>query len=233
MRRPHVGRRPARHPAVIDLLHGSPAAGASPGEAATQSGAATPVPRRSNASQNGGAGRRRGTPIAAVFGVAGVVVAGAVAIGHLGGSDSASPTDAPASAAPVDENGVPILSLPEPDPVEERHDTAGECRADRGDQKSGVGVIAAFNFAYYNQRNGEAARALATPTSTVQPGPELQRFIDAVPLGTNYCQKITALSDGVYLVDLSVMRPGQPVERGTQTVTTAHLDGRWYVDAFT
>ncbi|QSE72471.1 hypothetical protein JYA91_29580 (plasmid) [Rhodococcus sp. PSBB049] len=169
----------------------------------------------------------------AVLGVAGIVIAGTVALGHLDGSDSASPTAVPPVAAPVDENGVPILSLPEPDPAEEPQDTAGECRADRGDQKTGAGVIAAFNFAYYNQRNGEAARAVATPTSTVQPGPELQRFIDAVPLGTNYCQKITALSDGVYLVDLSVMRPGQPVERGTQTVTTAHLDGRWYVDAFT
>ncbi|WP_235157552.1 hypothetical protein [Rhodococcus ruber] len=168
-----------------------------------------------------------------MLGVAGVLVAGTVALGHLDGSDSASPIAVPPVAALVDENGVPILSLPAPDPVEERKDTVGECRADRGNQKTGAGVIAAFNFAYYNQRNGEAARALATPTSTVQPGPELQRFIDAVPLGTNYCQKITALSDGVYLVDLSVMRPGQPVERGTQTVTTAHLDGRWYVDAFT
>jgi len=28
------------------------------------------------------------------------------------------------------------------------------------------------------------------------------------------------------------MRPGVPVERGTQTVTTAKIDGRWYVDVF-
>ncbi len=37
---------------------------------------------------------------------------------------------------------------------------------------------------------------------------------------------------GVFLVDLSVTRPGVPVERGTQTVTTAKIAGRWYVDVF-
>lgn len=35
----------------------------------------------------------------------------------------------------------------------------------------------------------------------------------------------------VYLVDLSLMRPGQPVDRGTQIVTTRRIDGRWFVDA--
>ncbi|WZU35903.1 hypothetical protein Rruber_05416 (plasmid) [Rhodococcus ruber] len=233
MRRTTLGRQTGRHPAVIDLLHGSPAGAGPNGSDAPQPETATAVSRRPDTVHRGGGGPHRGKAIAAVLGVAGVVVTGAVAIGQLQGRDSASPAADPPVAAPVDENGVPVLSLPEPDPVEEPQDTAGECRADRGNQKTGAGAIAAFNFAYYNQRNGEAARAVATPTSTVQPGPELQRFIDAVPLGTNYCQKITALSDGVYLVDLSVMRPGQPVERGTQTVTTAHLDGRWYVDAFT
>ncbi len=81
---------------------------------------------------------------------------------------------------------------------------------------------------------GVAARALATPpTSTVTPAPpELQTFIDKLPQGTNYCLRTVELSAGVFLVDLSVMRPGEPVERGTQTVTTAKIDGLWYVDVF-
>ncbi|TQC47408.1 hypothetical protein EEB14_20880 [Rhodococcus sp. WS4] len=37
-----------------------------------------------------------------------------------------------------------------------------------------------------SQRNGEAAGAHATPTSSVLPGPELQKVIDAVPVGTSW-----------------------------------------------
>jgi len=53
-----------------------------------------------------------------------------------------------------------------------------------------------------------------------------------VPVGTNYCIRTIKLSDGVYLVDLSLMKPGQRVDRGTQTVTTQKTDGRWFVDVF-
>jgi hypothetical protein len=67
----------------------------------------------------------------------------------------------------------------------------------------------------------------------VLPGPELQKVIDAVPIGTNYCLHTVELSVGVYLADLSVMQPAQPVKRGTQTITTVKIDGRWYVDIFT
>ncbi|MDT2007241.1 hypothetical protein FXW78_26825 [Rhodococcus opacus] len=161
-----------------------------------------------------------------------VAMAGGVAISHLrnGDSETASTAATPSATTAADENGLPILNLPEPEQAET---SASECRADRGDQKSGAGVIAAFNFAYYSQRNGEAARGLATSTSSVLPGPELQKVIDAVPIGTNYCLRTIELSDGVYLVDLSVMQPAQPVKRGTQTVTTQKVDGRWYVDVFT
>ncbi|TQC47418.1 hypothetical protein EEB14_20895 [Rhodococcus sp. WS4] len=166
---------------------------------------------------------------------AAVVVAGAMAISHLRGDDSESTSTAATitATAAADENGLPILDLPDPEPTEEPVASDRECRADRGDQKSGDGVIAAFNHAYYSQRNGDAARALATPTSSVLPGPELQKVIDAVPVGTNYCLRTIELSDGVYLADLSVMQPAQPVKRGTQTITTQKIDGRWYVDIFT
>ncbi|NKY75146.1 hypothetical protein HGB39_28120 [Rhodococcus opacus] len=171
----------------------------------------------------------------AAVAVAAVTVTGGVAFSQLRNGDSeTAPTAATTSAtAAAEENGLPILNLPEPEQAEQTSASDRECRADRGDQKSGAGVIAAFNHAYYSQRNGEAARGLATPTSSVLPGPELQKVIDAVPIGTNYCLRTVALSDGVYLVDLSVMQPAQPVKRGTQTVTTQKVDGRWYVDVFT
>lgn len=100
-----------------------------------------------------------------------------------------------------------------------------------GDQNSGVGVIAAWNHAYYVQRNAAAARALATPNSSVVPADQLQPFIDAVPVGTNYCLRTKELSEDVYLVDLSELRP-DGAQRITQTVTTKKIDGKWFVDVF-
>jgi hypothetical protein len=166
--------------------------------------------------------------------VAAVVVTGGVTINHLrsGDSETASPAATTTATVAADENGLPILKLPDPEQADKTSASDGECRADRGDQKSGAGVIAAFNHAYYSLRNGEAARGLATATSSVLPGPELQKVIDAVPIGTNYCLRTVELSAGVYLVDLSVMQPAQPAKRGTQTVTTQKVDGKWYVDLF-
>ncbi|MFD9669487.1 hypothetical protein ACFWAY_49425 [Rhodococcus sp. NPDC059968] len=235
MKKPTLGRKTARHPAVIDLPGGSPTVGNPPGaRTAAPGGPATPPPPGGPTSFST---RRRGPgkKAAAVMGAAAVVVAGAMAISHLRGGDSESPSTAATltATAAADENGLPILDLPGPEPTEEPVASDGECRADRGDQKSGGGVIAAFNHAYYSQRNGDAARALATPTSSVLPGPELQKVIDAVPVGTNYCLRTVELSVGVYLADLSVMQPAQPVKRGTQTITTVKIDGRWYVDIFT
>ncbi|MFC9838869.1 hypothetical protein ACFVKB_34435 [Rhodococcus sp. NPDC127530] len=235
MKKPTLGRKTARHPAVIDLPGGSPTAGNPPGaRTAAPGGPATPPPPRPPTSFST---RRRGPTkkAAAVTGAAAVALAGAMAISHLPGDDSEA-TQAAATitaATTADENGLPILDLPDPEPTEQPVASDRECRADRGDQKSAAGVIAAFNHAYYRQRNGDAARALATPTSSVLPGPELQKVIDAVPVGTNYCLRTIELSVGVYLADLSVMQPAQLVKRGTQTITTVKIDGRWYVDIFT
>ncbi|CAG7631214.1 hypothetical protein E143388_07274 [Rhodococcus opacus] len=208
---------------MIDLLEGSPTSPAAPPSHACRADTQSSVRHR-------GLRKRQ----VAVLGAA-VVVAGAVVISQMrDGTGESTPTAATIDAtAADDENGLPVLDLPKPAPAEELPASDGECRADRGDQKSGAGVIAAFNHAYYTQRNGDAARALATPTSSVLPGPELQKVVDAVPVGTNYCLRTVALSGGVYLADLSVMQPAQPVKRGTQTITTVTIDGKWFVDIFT
>ncbi|WP_368679953.1 hypothetical protein R1X32_01010 (plasmid) [Rhodococcus opacus] len=236
MKKPTLSRKPSRHPAVIDLLGTTPTAGNPPGARTTAlGGPATPPPPPRSPLPPARGGRGPGKTTMAAVAAAAVTVAAGVAISHLrsGDSETASTAATTSATAEADENGLPILKLPEPEQAEKTSTSDGECRADRGDQKSGAGVIAAFNFAYYSQRNGEAARALATPTSSVLPGPELQKVINAVPIGTNYCLRTVELSDGVYLVDLSVMQPAQPVKRGTQTVTTQKVDGRWYVDVFT
>jgi len=226
MKKPNIGQKPSRHPAVVDVLVGSPTGGTPPGASATGtapggSAASSPASRSP-----------RGKTLTALGAVTAVVVAGAVTAGQMGGADREPAQSTATATADAAENGLPILNLPDPEPTEEPAASDGECRAERGDQKSGAGVIAAFNHAYYSQRNGEAARALATPTSSVLPGADLQKVIDAVPIGTNYCLRTVELSDGVYLVDLSVMQPAQPAKRGTQTVTTEEVDGKWYVDVF-
>jgi hypothetical protein len=236
MKKPTLGRSTPRHPAVVDLLGTTPPGDHWPGArtmALGGTGTPPPSPRSPLPPARGGRGPGKRT-VAAVAAVA-VAVAVGLAVSQLrsGDSETASTAATTSATASADENGLPILNLPEPEQVEQKSASDGECRADRGDQKSGAGVIAAFNFAYYSLRNGEAARALATPSSSVLPGPELQKVIDAVPIGTNYCLRTVELSDGVYLVDLSVMQPAQPVKRGTQTVTTHKIDGRWYVDVFT
>ncbi|MBF4476714.1 hypothetical protein SAMN02745947_05299 [Rhodococcus rhodochrous J3] len=235
MRKPNIKRRTPRHPAVVDLLGGAPTSSAAMPSTLTASAAPGPA-----ASPRGERGRRRpGRTAAVAVAAAAVVAAGAITVGQLTADHSAAEPAASAEAAdpafgPVDDNGLPVLNLPDETETAAPADseTTDECRADRGDQRSGAGVIAAFNYAYYNRRDGAAARALATPTSTVTPAPELQTFIDKLPQGTNYCLRTVELSEGVFLVDLSVMRPGVPVERGTQTVTTAKIDGLWYVDVF-
>lgn len=232
MRKPNIPRRTPRHPAVVDLLGGAPTSPAAMPSTSTASAAPGPA-----ASPRGERDRwRPGRTVAVAVAAAAVVAAGAITVGQLTAehSSAAEPAAAANTADPVDDNGLPVLNLPaEPEPAAPADsETTDECRADRGDQRSGAGVIAAFNYAYYNRRDGAAARALATPTSTVTPAPELQTFIDTLPQGTNYCLRTVELSAGVFLVDLSVMRPDVPVERGTQTVTTAKIDGRWYVDVF-
>ncbi|MFD6677273.1 hypothetical protein ACFWDA_23290 [Rhodococcus zopfii] len=251
MRKPNIRRAHPRHPAVIDLLDSAPTT--------LSRGAGTPVPREAAPSappatltapaasgaalpRGGGGGRwRPGRTAAVASAVAAVVLVGVVTVAQVAGDDTGADPVSPADVSevalgPTDENGLPVLNLPEPTTAEtaaaEPGASAGECRAERGDQRSGQGVIAAFNYAYYNRRDAVAARELATPTSSVKAAPELQTFIDKLPQGTNYCLRTVELSDGVFLVDLSVMRPDVPVERGTQTVTTAKIDGRWYVDVF-
>ncbi|WP_213571398.1 hypothetical protein [Rhodococcus sp. USK13] len=230
MTKPNSRRNPARHPAVLDLLCNTPTAHAPGARTKAPGRPVAPPPTRPRLPS--ASGRRPGKKAVAGIAVAALAVAGAVAISHPPGGGSETAATSSATVA-VDEKGLPILNLPESEQPEQASTSDGDCRADRGDQKSGAGAIAAFNFAYYSQRSGALARALATPNSSVLPGPELQRVIDAVPLGTSYCVRTIELSHGVYLVDLSLMRPDQPLSRGTQTVTTQEIDGRWYVDVFT
>ena len=232
-----LGKKTSRHPGVVDLLGGAPTAPPSgTARSAPLGGPVAPPPMTAPAAVNGDRSTRGPAAAARVLvgvaALAAVVAGGVVVATAVGGEDQpASPAAASTTHAP--EGAVPILDLPEDTSTSAAAspEVDDECRADRGDQRSGAGVIAAWNHAYYSQRNAVAARALATENSSVVPAEQLQSFIDEVPIGTNYCVRTKALSEDVYLVDLSELRP-DGAARITQTVTTAKIDGKWFVDVF-
>ncbi|MCE4267219.1 hypothetical protein [Rhodococcus globerulus] len=233
-----LSNKPQRHPAVVDLLGAAPTA-AQPGAAAKSAspgGPVAPLPLAAPqaASGPGDEEPRRSNKKLVLAGVAGLAVV-AIVGGTMWGGDGNQPENTAAASTTTETalDALPILDLPvtSATTMSASSDVDDECRADRGDQNSGGGVIAAWNHAYYIARNAAAARALATPNSSVVPADQLQGFIDSVPVGTNYCMRAKALSEDVYLVDLSELRP-EGAERITQTVTTKKIDGKWFVDVF-
>ncbi|MEU4060323.1 hypothetical protein [Rhodococcus qingshengii] len=209
-----------RHPAVIDLLGGTPH-GAGANTAATVT-APPPVPKRP---------RRRDSRSPRLRYVAALIVVVALlgwfVLRLLSGNDEraqeriADETDTSETALTLDVT-PPAPAAAETDPT--------ACRTDPGDQKSGPGVIAAFEHAYYVTRSGTVVRALTTPDTSLPAKEKIQAGIDTVPTGTTHCVRITPIAAGIYSVALTEMRPGQPPAQFPQTVTAKELDGRWFVD---
>ncbi|MFC3963013.1 hypothetical protein [Nocardia jiangsuensis] len=114
---------------------------------------------------------------------------------------------------------------------------AAECRASRtptevrgagrGGAMSGPDAILAFQYAYYVDRSGAAARQLVAPEAAVSPAEVIQRGIDSIPAGTTHCVRITGVGDNRYSVEVTEQRPGGvPASYSRQTVTTAEIGGR-------
>lgn len=227
-----LSRTTSRHPAVVDLLTGAPTGSpgathdaVAPGNATERALVAPAAAPREPATRPALRRPRRGATVAVAVAVGALAV---VAGGWWVFGSDGNPTSA--AATPGTDADAPATEL-SATPTAPTSDLDDDCRAERGHQHSGAGVIAAWNYAYYVRRDAIAARALATPNSSVVPAEQLQPFIDAVPAGTNYCVRTKALSEDVYLVDLSELRP-DGVQRITQTVTTQQIDGRWFVDVF-
>nr|WP_231913994.1 hypothetical protein [Rhodococcus sp. LB1] len=233
-------RKSTRHPAVIDTLGAAPTTTATPGRRSTtaspggRADLTAPAQHPTPPKRARKVALRGGKKIAVAAAVA-IAAAGAVGWSVLQPDESATTTPAAPSAAALVE-----LVTPAPTQTPEAaqsptaaSDVGDECRTDRGDQKSGEGVIAAFEHAYYVTRSGQAARALAAPDSPLPAPEKIQAGIDTVPIGTNYCLRTITISGGHYSVVLSEMRPGQPATQFTQTITTKQIDGRWFVDVIT
>ena len=214
-----------RHPAVVDLLGGTPhGAGA---DTATTVTAPTP----SSASKRP---RKRDSRSPRLRYVAALIVViallGWFVLRLLSGNDEraqeriADETDTSETAPTLD------ITPPAPASAPAAETDPAACRTDPGDQKSGPGVIAAFEHAYYVTRSGTAVRALATPDSSLPAKEKIQAGIDTVPTGATHCVRIAPIAAGIYSVALTEMRPGQPPAQFPQTITAKELDGRWFVD---
>ena len=213
-----------RHPAVIDLLGGTPHDAGAGADTATTVTAPThpPAPKRPRKRDSRSPRLRY---VAALIVV--VALLGWFVLRLLSGNDE-SAQERIADETDTSET-APTLDVTPPAPAVAETD-ATACRTDPGDQKSGAGVIAAFEHAYYVARSATAVRALTTPDTSLPTAEKIQAGIDTVPTGTTHCVRITPIAAGIYSVALTEIRPGQPPTQLPQTIATTELDGRWLVD---
>ncbi|OZF06036.1 hypothetical protein CH300_12510 [Rhodococcus sp. 15-1154-1] len=91
--------------------------------------------------------------------------------------------------------------------------------ADAGNRESAIGVIAAFEHAYYVQRSGAAVAALMTSPA---PADRIQAVIDRTPSGTEHCVTIAATDiPDVHAVALSLRTPSGSESAIASRITTA------------
>ncbi|SCY76000.1 hypothetical protein SAMN02799641_02869 [Rhodococcus erythropolis] len=216
----------SRHPAVIDLLGGTPhGAGA---DVATTVSAPTPSPAPKRPCKRDFRSHRL-RYVAALIVVVALLDWSVLRL--LSGNDEraqeriADEANTSESAPALDVTPPALASVP----TTETDATA--CRTDPGDQKSGPGVIAAFEYAYYVTRSGTAVRALTTPDTSLPAKEKIQAGIETVPTGTTHCVRIRPILPGIYSVALTEMRPGEPPSQFPQAITAKEFDGRWFVDS--
>ncbi|MGB6244612.1 hypothetical protein [Gordonia sp. (in: high G+C Gram-positive bacteria)] len=173
-------------------------------------------------------GSGRGRMVMAVF--FGVIILGLVSGGAwlaFSNGDTETPSaaalDEPIAAEAPVENGAQPACL---------NKSSGNTvtGAGKGDQASGPGVISAFNYAYYVERDANAARAV-TVKNTVSP--DLQKYIDGTPEGTTHCLTITSRGDGLWAVQIALTAPGQQPDLIKQLVQTTEVGGRFWITSFT
>jgi len=110
----------------------------------------------------------------------------------------------------------------------------------RGDTRSGPGAIFAFEYAYYQQRSGQAARRVVASDAAVPSAEDIQTGIDHLPVGTRFCVQIDPAPVAAdpthqrWAVTLTQQLPGQPAEANIQHITTTRdATGRTVITAIT
>ncbi|MFM1724437.1 MULTISPECIES: hypothetical protein [Rhodococcus] len=88
-----------------------------------------------------------------------------------------------------------------------------------GTVDNGPGAIRAFDHAYYAERDGARVASLMV---TPNPVPEIQKWIDDVPVGTEHCVTIASTPDpNAYEVDLRLRMPDGTDGTIRQRITVA------------
>lgn len=215
-----------RHPAVIDLLGGAPM----PASAVTTTTVSSPTPQKPPERPRKRDSRSPRLRYVAALTVV-VALLGWFTLRLLSGNDEGA-QERIADESDISET-APTLGVTPPAPASAptTETDATACRTDPGDQKSGAGVIVAFEHAYYVTRSGTAVRALATPDTSLPSAEKIQAGIDTVPKGTTHCVRITPIAARIYAVALTEMRTDQAPGQFSQTITTKDIDGRWFVDS--
>ncbi|GAA3136694.1 hypothetical protein GCM10020255_011960 [Rhodococcus baikonurensis] len=166
-----------RHPAVIDLLGGTPHGAAA--DTATTVTVPTPptAPKRPRTKDSRSPRLRYVAALIAVLALLGWLFLRLLSDNDERAQERIADETDTSETAPTLDAIPPALGVaaptPEPDPT--------GCRTDPGDQKSGPGVIAAFEHAYYVTRSGTAVRALTTPDTSLPAKETIQAGIDTVP----------------------------------------------------
>ena len=162
-----LSRNSTRHPAVIDTLGGAPLPSSAGGPPKPPKSAKAPKPAKSPTAPK--APRPQKDENSGNSHVLRYVAGALVVVSLLGwflirtfaGTEAPAPTLAADSS--TEPTSAPALAVTPPVETTEPVADPSACRTDTGDQKSGAGVIAAFEHAYYVARSGAAVRALATP----------------------------------------------------------------------
>ncbi len=185
-----------------------------------------------------GGNRRRVALIAGAVVVVAGIVAGAVVLATSSGSSGSGSTvsgssgagstgDAQDNAAPADGPQIPFCTT--------GTDGAVTTIDERADPTSPTGAVATFLAAAITDRSPVAARAAIADTAPVPTVIELQRWIAALPQGTDaWCARVTLTDSAArVLVDVRVRTPAvvADVARGDAFYVSADGSGRWKIDA--
>lgn len=156
-----------------------------------------------------------------------VAVIAAVVIGHvLGRANSQAPATLPTP--------TPTQALSS-DEIECPTKTVGSVSTGRGpgNQSSGVEVIRAFNWAYYQWRNAAAARAMVSADGKVGSVIGMQAAIDVLTPGLRYCLAITDEGGSNFGVQITEIPPNDGQQRVIkQDVHTENIGGRYWITSF-
>lgn len=158
-----------------------------------------------------------------------VAALGTVAVVNADGESNSTPASSTVIAAPPPApKKVPSTSASCPSSTE-GPTTIGR---DKGGTVGGAEVIKAFEYAYYVQRSGAAAREHVAPLGKPGSADQMQDGIAGIDAGTLHCVKVTDRGNGLWALELTEIPPnGGDVIIRHQLVQTIEANGRTFINS--